>query len=96
MEVGGTGVCLGDPRIQAKLGLNLSKITFLDIKIEKNNFLTPANAKNQDGTCFLTKILFFGFSSVTIDFCHILPPTLLKELVLVSIVVKFDGLSLIV
>ena len=73
------------------MGLNLSKMTFSDKKIKKNNFLTPANAKNQDGTRFRTKILFFGSSSVTIDFSHILPSTFLKELVLGSIVVKFDG-----
>ena len=73
------------------MGLNLSKMTFSDKKIKKNNFLTSANAKNQDGARFRTKILFFGSNSETIDFSHILPSTFLKELVLGSIVVKFDG-----
>ena len=61
------------------------------LKNEKNNFLPPANATNQDGASFLTKILFFASSSVIIDFSHILPLTFLKELVLGSIVVKFHG-----
>ena len=71
--------------------LNLYKMTVSDKKIEKKYFLTSANAKNQDGACFRTKILFFGSNSETIDFSHILPSTFLKELVLGSIVVKFDG-----
>ena len=71
--------------------LNLSKMTVSDKKIEKNNFLTPANTKNQDGARFRTKIWFYGSSSLTFDVSHILPSTFLNELVLGGIVVKFDG-----
>ena len=71
--------------------LNLSKMTVLDKKIKKKIFLTPANGKNQDGARFRTIILFFGSSSVIIYFSHILPSNFLKELVLGTIVVKFDG-----